>query len=402
LVLDKFSSNERGIWIRQYEGSSDELSYAYLVLGHNDKEYKGILQQHGERDWHLEGKLRGDSIQLLVMDSEDIVLGYLQGTIKDSTFQVVFSTSNKLGQRDLMLRRVLKSQPKTECGADKWMKKLEGTLLDGEVTILIQKEEAAQLNGYIYFKREGTTYDLSGICHSEKCKEANVVLTNDLGLHLESLTMFAKTEEEDIEVILGNRLVNQFAIVDKFQMICSTQFFNGNRINYVYPYFDNKGVDHWLEEKVKNWILSFNQNMDPESKEYRLWMDFDLISDKVISGSMTFHDQEGQSIERESFIFDISAGKPVILSDLIEDEEAFQTLIDGAISFEKGRRVSFEPDATREWFLNQPFSYISMRNDGLCFKTGFSSLYGERKIIVPWSIISDHFRRFANIQKMVR
>ena len=401
LVLNKFSSNERGIWIRQYEGLSDELSNAYLVLGYNDTHYKGILQQQEAENWHVEGRLNGDSLQLLVTSNQDIVLGYLYGTIHDSTLQATYYTNDRLGQRTYNLKRVLKSRPQTTCGSDKWLKRLTGSLLEDRVSVLLQREEASQITGYIHFEKEAVTYDLNGRCVDGNCQNLQCTITNDLGLLLESIDLQHISGSEDLEAVLRGNEAAQLEAEVRFEMICHSRFFNGNRISYIYPYFDNKNLDNWLKMMVEEWLLGFEQVADTGAMEYRLWMDFDLISDKVLSGIMTFHNHH-RTTNRTSFIFDIGSGKPISFENWVKDQTTFDEVIEGAIRSEKHRRRSFESEAARDWFDHLTFPYISMRHDGLCFRSDFSPVFGERKIVVPWSIVQDHFRRFTNIQKMTR
>ncbi len=402
LVLNKFGNKERGIWIRQYEGRMDDLSYAYLVLGYNQEVYRGLLQQKGLDDWHLEGEVDGKTLNLIVVNDQDDLLGYIRGQIQDSTIVATFSFHDEAWQRLLVLDRILRPTPSDVCGKNKWLKTYRGTLMSDRADFVLQKEEDQTLSGLVFFENQNISYDLKGNCDTETCDEANLELFNSQDVLLGSLKM-SDLNSNSMTVQLGEDIHPDFILTQDLPMICGSHFHKKHRLSYVYPFFENKKIDDWFKRQVNSWLSAFRDPVqsDLEYGDYRLWADLDYLGDRLISGTITSRSKSGQ-IERESFIFDLSKKAPIEISEWVMDQKDFDQFISEIIQAEKSRTSRNFPPEGQAWLEAQDFSHVSARKEGLCLKSEYSSLFGEKKIMIPWNVVEPYLKRFVNIQKLLK
>lgn len=400
-VINLFDDRERGIWVLQYEGRMDDLSYVYLVLGYNESEYKGIMQQKGLEDWFVEGDITGDSLRLLVTNDDDEVKGYLEGTIQDSMVTADFSGPKRSFQRDMQLKRVLRHTSVEDCGSDMWLKTFDGALMEDQVQLVLQKEEEDILVGLLYFEDQNVSYDLFGECLNDTCSEIDLDITNPQNVALGKVK-YDVDESGEIWLEMANHISTPLKQTQDLPMLCGSRFFRESRMSYVIPFFENKRADTWLRSQLNDWLSLFDENADIEKPDHRFWIDLDFVGPRLISGTINYHHPDYSLTQRESFILPLDEEAPVEVWQWLSDPESFRAFLNDAVASEKERRSRNEPPSAATWLTEQDFRYISVRREGLCLKTELSPIYGDRKIIVPWSLVEPHTRRFVNIKKYVR
>jgi len=87
-ILDLFGNEQVGIWVKHFQGTSDQLSNVILTLGNNEIVYRGFIKQ-GQSTKKVEGTYHRDSLKLLTINSIDEVDGFIEGTIRDSSILAV-------------------------------------------------------------------------------------------------------------------------------------------------------------------------------------------------------------------------------------------------------------------------------------------------------------------------
>lgn len=400
-VIEKFGEEKRGIWIRQYEGRMDDLSYTYLVLGYNQTDYKGIVQQKGLEDWEVEGKVNGKNLKLLVTDKNEQVVGFIEGTIQDSLVVATFSDVTRDVQREILLQRVLKNRSTELCGDNKWLKTLSGRLMSDDVQLIMQKEEDNQVVGLLLFSNQNTSYDLIGYCQDEACRLIQFQVVNEQDLNLGDMTF--ETDENNVFWLqLGTHLSSPLSLDQDLQVICGSRFFKGSRLSYVYPHFDNKRVDQFFRNKANDWLAIFTQENTLEHQEYRYWVDLDYLGEKLISGTINYNVPNSNLPSRQSFILPTDEEEAIAFEDWISDKPKFKQVRQDAVAAEKKRKASQEPESAVEWLEKQTFQHVSMRKEGLCLKTDYSPIFGDRRITLPWSIVEPYLKRFVNLKKYLK
>ena len=373
-----------------------------MVLGYNQEVYRGLLQQKGLDDWHLEGDVDGKTLNLIVVDDNDDLLGYIRGQIQDSIIVATFSFHDESWQRLLVLNRILRPTPSDVCGRNKWLKTYQGTLMSDRADFVLQKEEDQILSGLVFFEKQNISYDLKGNCATETCNEANLQLSNSQDVLLGSLVL-SDLNTSAMTVQLGDEVHTDFLNTQDLPMICGSHFHKKHRLSYIYPFFENKKIDDWIKRRVNSWLSTFKDPVESESEfgDYRLWVDLDYLGDRLISGTVTSRANTGQMV-RESFIFDLSKKTPTEINDWIISQKTFAPFVSEIIHAEKTRMSKNFPVEGQNWLTDQDFRHVSLRKEGLCLKSDYSSLFGEKKIMIPWNVVEPYLKRFVNIQKLLK
>lgn len=400
-VFAQFDENERGIWIRQYEGRMDDLSYVYLVLGYNDSEYRGIIQQKGVEDWIVEGQIDGSTLKLLVVDQKDNVKGYLEGIIRDSSINATFSDQKRAFQRALSLKRVLKNRSTEICSDNKWLKSYSGRLLNDDIKLVLQREEENVVYGLLFYHEQGVSYDLFGTCQDVACRQVLFEIKNPQ----DQLVGSIKFEEDDkgfCWLQTGSQISSPLTKSKDLPMVCGSRYFKGARLSYVYPYLEDKKVDEWMKAQANQWLSTFPNASELQKKDFRFWVDLDFIGEKLVSGTINMQTPGSINPRRRSFILPFGEDKPIELDDWIGQQSSFKAKLSEAIESEKSRQRSNEPESAQVWLMEQSFEHISIRKEGLCLKSDLSLVYGERKMIMPWSMVEPYLKRFVNLKKVLR
>jgi hypothetical protein len=372
-----------------------------MVIGYNDTEYKGIIQQKGVKDWYVEGDIVKDTLQLLVTNDDEEVVGYIQGIMEDSLLTGRFLDDGKAFQRNLDLKRVLKHRSTELCGDNKWLRTFEGQLMQESIELALQREEEDVVIGLIFFEEKDVSYDLFGQCLDDACDRARFEVKNPQDVSLGSLD-FEKDKNGVYWVEMGTQISSPMNATQDLPMVCGSRFFKGSRLSYVYPYFENKRTDEWLKARANKWLSLFQSGAEFDQQDYRFWVDLDFVGERMISGSINYNHPQQHTPYRESFILPTNEDKPIEIWQWVADEDIFRQMLNEAVYAEKERRISHEPEVAQSWLEKQKFHHISIRQEGLCLKTGLSLIYGDRKMIVPWNIVEPYVKRFVNVKKYLR
>jgi len=399
-VVGLFSSNERGIWVKQFEGLADDINRVQIVLGHTDLVYKGLFMEKGLPKYWLEGDVNLDRLQLLVLDSNQSVVGYIQGQIQDSTISGDWNFVNGNVNKKIRLERTLRLTGDVDCGQNKWIKTFTGRFLDDVSRIFLKKEELGELFGLLYLVEKNTSYTLKGKCKNLDCLEANITIESSKGIVLGQMS-WTDIGDNMKQAALDDNSVFLFKEKDNYPIICGSQIVKDVQLSYVFPQLKNADFDPWLKSQVNDWLISFDNVEEHENSdiiEYQYWVDIDYVGSKLISGMLNFDSPNGQ-LNRKSFIYDLDKGEQINFDDWIAKEEVFGTFVKNAIVKEKKREVAKESPASIEWYKKTNYTYPAIRREGICFHSDFSRIHGERRIIFPWAVVQDYLKRPGQILK---
>jgi hypothetical protein len=156
-----------------------------------------------------------------------------------------------------------------------------------------------------------------------------------------------------------------------------------------------------MRKRINTWLKGYEidkTDLSDGLEDARLWVDLDLVTEGIISGIIT-QDHHRDGLVREGFVFDLDKGKALKKDDWLNDVEEFEDFAEKAIEGEKQRDRIQEEKVTLEWFDDLTFDHISFRKEGLCLRSEFSRIYGERKVIMPWGILEKQLKRPRQLAK---
>lgn len=401
-VMSLFDSGERGIWIRNFEGLSNDLNHVSLVLGNSETQYRGLLMEKGLPQFFVEGDVIGQKLQLLVLDSNEAVVGYLQGVATDSIVSAEWNYVQGQSIRNLQLERTLQFSEQISCSKNKWIQSFTGRFMEDEATFFIQKEEEGQLYGLLHLQNRDVSYTLKGRCLQAECSRAELQLSNHKGVDLGhvDLEIF---DDQHAQIILADNTVWLFNRFQKYKVFCGSQIVRDAQLSFVIPILNDEKFDRWSQLKVNQWLKTFTKKAVSNNGDlaaYNLWFDMEVLGPEIVSGLV--HKETAEGIVREAFTFDLSKGKVWSLEDFIKDKSGFNKTVTAAIKAQKQSALLEQPQPVSEWLEGQSFEHVTVRKEGLCYHTDYDPLYGSRSVVVPWSLVDGYVRKSDSFKKKLK
>jgi len=277
--------------------------------------------------------------------------------------------------RHLSLKRIRKPILDQDCGPDMRLVVLKGDLLNDHAQILLQKEESGNLEGLIHFENQKVSYDLVGQCEDSDCSYSSLSLLNEKGTTLGSFGL--EINDGNHSVILSSsskkNKISSLTVVKEYSILCRTFILNNIRISYTYPHLESAKFNNWVKNEMIDWVSKLNLSLDSNDRrewgDYRAWVDIDFLNKKIISGTITKAIKGHPGHERVSFIFPLNNKSPISFNNWVKNDD------------------------DNNWLLEQDFDHQSIRLEGLCLKTEYSSIYGEKRIVIPWELLMPYLRR---------
>lgn len=396
-VVRMFDANERGIWVRQYEGYADDIHPIALLIGHSEKVYRGLLKEKGWPDYRLEGEVLDDKLQLLVMDSTDRVMGYLQGVVTDSMVEAQWNNVDRGDIKNVVLKRVMDLGSLPSCGKNKSIELFEGQFKQGRAQMQLQREEEGVLYGKLFLTSESHSYSLFGHCFNASCSDALMNISNHLGADLGQMKL-ERLDPGSANIILSDDQVFLVEKKQEFDVLCGSQLIANHQLSFVIPNLKNDDFQKWLVTRVNQWLKTYNGVKADEFSDRRFWVDLEVIGKEWVCGLMHAED-EASTITRTPFVFDLKKGKEILPDDIISSMEKWQSFRQKCVDGEKRRNIDMEAQVSREWYSDQSFDQMTLRKEGVCLYSDFSRIHGSREIVLPWAMVDTYLKRPEAMRK---
>lgn len=112
------------------------------------------------------------------------------------------------------------------------------------------------------------------------------------------------------------------------------------------------------------------------------WVEVDLFLPQLVSGTIYLQSSLESHTEKIPFIYDLKNNRLVSVEELFQDKVLGQTHLRKLVE-EKILQTMWQPLETK-WVQNQDFSYYTLSDDGLCCRSEFNAIFGEKTIIIPY------------------
>ncbi len=407
-VVDRFGSDAKGIWVQFYKGKANDSQPVLFCIGNNGKEYKGFYRYKGEEKLHLfEGKKEeGTSIKWVETNEDGEIIAYLNGSIDASKAQLLRMDLSRQFAREFHLQRT--RYPKAgmkNCSEGLWLQTIEGELLESPCKLVLQHENEGLVRGVLQFKKTHSSHDIVGKCLHPDCQSILLHLMDPYGNSLGDIKLRQKNPEGNKYIAslkgkVGEMQDFELASVKRYPLLCGPGDNGADKYFYTYPFLDKKRFDRWLGLRFKAWVTEVRSKLkeldsdDLEASDDRAmaWVDIEYLGPKYVSGFLNFYNPIEKSSYREGFIFPFKEDEPRSLEDLLDDFTMARTRLDKEIKRKKERIIRRSDALTAEWLRGQAFDKVCIRAEGFCFSTDFNGIFGERKIVVPYSIVSEYLK----------
>lgn len=403
-----FNKPEKIKWVQHYHGLFDELNEVAITLASDGKVCKGqmIYLQSKEQFW-LNGSLKKNWLKLQEVDTDLQVTGYLQGEYNNGVMELDWSNHDHSLGGTISLKRLnqaaktLKSLP-----SKKWLRNYKGIAFGKTVELLLQNDGQNGLRGVAYFIEDHRSYSLKG----------DLLENGSLKLYLRNSHSKAKGNIEGIMKKDGQISANFYntegrrsptilSMEESIPLHCTEYADYISVYDITYPQTQHQDFNRWISNIAQQWLSNcqkhsqkvrlINQNPDPKlrsSVRAYAWSDVDIYTDRLISGFITFDNTWTLEPQGKAFNYDFVQKREITLEDIFVDNFDHQEFVHTYINQEIGQHKYYKDFEYRNWLAKQRFPFFTIRKDGICFSTFFDTLYGQQKIIVPFSRLKPYLK----------
>lgn len=400
-VKNMFSENTRNIWINHLSGTLNHQHEVEMLIGTDGHILKGVYTlPHSKDVFLIEGKTRDNLVFLTEITEDYKVTGIIEGEYDGFEFNGSWSNLSKDISYPLKLSSKDNPKYKTdwECDNNYWVGIYSGRMSNQSVGIKIHRDDT----------------QFRVVANSDNMIQQVTLKCNDTLQNLLQPQFLCPSLTDKGILLCSNDPTKVFVVsIDGRDTLCS--LFQNYGLNYsCFDYADyhslvsiqkpetvNAKFNKWIESKISKWkhnkISHIKETHNREFGTYDRWIqtidgwvEIDFYTGDYISGTLYLHSSLSPKTHKTSFIFNLKQGKENSLESLFvstfDNKSYFKQVI------ENKKQTGTWSDSERNWVQSQKFDYVTLKDTGISFKTDFSSIYGEKEILVPYNEIRDNFK----------
>ena len=393
--------------LRHYKGRIDDLNDVAVSLSvENSNQCTGTLTYlRSGSHFLLKGTIEQDSMLLLHEFYADTLLsGEWKGILKEKNMLLDWSNvGNTLGSTMSLIEVKKEIITPSYCGDDKWIRSYCGSFLQSEAAIILQKNTDQRLTGTVFIKKEKRTYNISGIL-SENNLTTSMTLKNDYDQIVGTMNCRTNNGQLDLRRVTfidknKNNSYTSFELKEQLSVGCIEYADFMMCYDLIFPKTSQIVFNRWMDEVNTQWIeecrahaermkqqfVTFSPALRAAVRAYA-WTEMSQISDRYLSGLVTFSRTWEERNESKSFNFDLlDGGKEVTKSQLFKKNTDYETFIQEYIFQELKRHPRYSSDAEfKTWAEKEPYTLFTIGQSGLIFFSTFNPVYGRLRITIPY------------------
>lgn len=409
-VMDMFGSQKQGVWINHYAGISTEGDSYVFTLGHNGIEFKGILQNLNKNEMTtVEGNYNPGQMKLIVMDSSFDMAGILYGEINTTGVLVRILDKRKEKGCYIEFERVNRDGFQLlECPSQVWYQSYNGIMDHYPVIVQLQKENDQRVFGTISVPSNMTGYIISGNCEDTRCLKMNLRVYDYFGERFKEYKVTTpETNRIQVEEFYKDKIqiFENWNSENKYLFKCKNISLPVVRLYAQYIQIDDRNFDIWLEDFILKWtdqVISFYQPGDlQEVKNATANMDIDWINADWVSGIFKFTEPWSDEERSLPFTYDRRWNRIISIEEIFEKDFDYKSYFSEYISKQKKEMMSQNNSNRFKAYMDlEYFSHWTLRPEGFCFTSEFNSVWGTRKIIVPYHLLHERIRKNGPLRKL--
>ena len=186
-------------------------------------------------------------------------------------------------------------------------------------------------------------------------------------------------------------------------------------LNISYPVFENEKLNKSFNNELDLLIDSLEEEMekiffDKNDYDNRLtlqangWFDIDYYSNDIFSARFFIQKSYSDITDCYPVNFNIKAGKKINIQDQFSSDFNYDfyriQFLRESIKLKHLSR--YKSIMIRNYLKPENFKYVTFNSAGLVFSTGFNTLFGTYKIVIPYYEIKDKIKRRSIFKKIIK
>jgi len=397
-VRDLFPINTKNVWINQLRGYLDGIHLVDMLIGTDGHSCKGVytLVSSGET-FFVEGQEKDHWMELVELNGDQRLSGFLFGKYDGRNFEGHWMNTEKSDSLSLVLHFVgnYAAEEPIRVSPRQWHRIYEGMLEGKKQKIYLKKEEDTF---YCVLEDDGRRQ-----LHRTKGKggKAEFLVFGFSGCVLEGKWLGLDTTAlQKVDVILPAK--DGYEVVGTLKESSALEFTTYEYADYhsrlvcLRPLSENVKFTQWMDQKLQNWVddhekqLVLTGTSSKGSKDRWVqyaegWVEVDLFLPQVVSGTIYLQSSLETHTEKIPFIFDLKNDRPVVIADLFLDKisarETLSRLVREQVEGKQWQQLE------SVWVTKQDFGYCTLSDAGICCRTDFHSVFGEKTITLTYDAL---------------
>ncbi len=404
-------------WVRYFSGRLDDVSSVTISLGSDGSKCRGYLSYPQNRGrFRLEGVLTSDKVSLTEFDTRNQRTGLITGKVKDKKIEADWLNRDStlglhLDAEEVAVGQVLAAG---HCGDNKWTNRYIGRYNNARADFVISRLHNGAMFGYLWIEADGKTYPLRGNIDDDGTYELNARQPGgEIPAAILRGSLKVPQSTEINWVGSGERRSLKFALRDNLLMGCYESADYTTSYDAIYPRTRCDVCNAALDKKVQDWITrcktAFAAQKRDNSPKNRgslrasAWADVVFWTDDLFCGYLIFTNSWDDRTEGLSFNFNLKTGKEILLEDLFIKSFNFKKWMEEYSRKESPKMAKFAADPQfREWLAKEGFPLFAIRREGLEMSTLFHPVYGQQRLLVPYSVLKPYMRKDNPLTELVR
>ncbi len=409
-VIDLFGSNSKGLWITHYAGIASNGDPYMLTLGHNQKDQRGFLQIPSKSiDLFVEGPYYPDQIKLVVQDSSFEHRGFLLGDVTRTRINARYMDSKNESGIYIEFEKVGREGFKTlTCPSAMWYRSYEGIMDQSPVIAQLQKDSDLRIFGTLSIPGKLTGYMVNGHCEDDECNRMALRLNDYFG---ERVKEFKLTNQPNNKAITEELFKSNYPVYENwtktqhYRYECKNMSAPGLKIYAQYIQTGDRDFDQWLLSFFDKWsdqlLAYYKAGPVEQTLDCNAYMDIDWISPDWITGIFRFNEPWSEGERNLAFNYDRKLNRIISVEEMFEKDFDYKTFIKEYIDWKKQEMMSLNPSGRFKMYMElEHFKNWTLKPEGFCFTSEFNLVWGIRKIIMPYTLLQPHIRKFGPLRKL--
>ena len=250
-------------------------------------------------------------------------------------------------------------------------------------------------------------------CADDDCNKF-VIKTNhyDKIKKLECSKNNAITLKAEVSNHFDGKSTSVFNLMEKLKMKNTAYINRDFMFNIFYPVFETQKINASFQKEIQRIADNLKFELDSVTKQKgdinnRLntfagaWFDVDYYSPELFSGKFFIQKSYNDKITVIPVIFNLQTGKKTNILEQFEPDFNFLFFARQYLNEHIKHMPEYKSSMLRNFLSPVNFKYFTVNDTGIVISTGFNTVFGDYKLIIPFDELKNNIKRRSILRKLI-
>jgi hypothetical protein len=398
-----FPVNVKDLWINNLSGTLDGKHMVDMIIGTDGHTCKGLYTlRNSGTTFFFEGDDHNHELKLVEMTPDFRASGFIYGQYDGEDFSGIWTNADKSMHLPMNLSFVdgFDINQKYHCHLHQWQRIYSGKIENKSINMHVSR-----LDDQFLIQVKMDSLQAKDIFPAQDNRVEVLVLKSQLGAINNKSLVIDTADLSKVSLVSLDETGYEVSSILRAEAYLDFECYEyadyHSRFLVQKPILGNKKFDVWMEKNIKDYMdecLATFRAFKPENIGTRErwiqyaegWVEVDLFQKDIISGTLYLHSSLQSKTKKIPFIYDIRSGKEINLQDLFMKEFNANDYFKNVIVAKK-KEIAWSKEI-KEWVKDQTFNNVTLKTEGISFKTEFNSIFGEQEIVIPFNSVEQNLK----------